>query len=72
MKPDEFSNALRRTADALESGKRVDPMQCDLCGKTTDWMEAKTRWKRRHTDLGNALRTDETQWQCKHCLAWND
>ena len=47
-------------------------MQCDLCGKTTDWMEAKTRWKRRHTDLGNALRTDETQWQCKHCLAWND
>lgn len=66
-----FSDSLRRTADALEAGRHVYPIQCDLCEKITDLMEAKTRWVMRHTDLGNSITTTSTEWQCKHCEAWN-
>jgi hypothetical protein len=73
VKPiDKFSASLKRTAEALEAGKRVDPLQCELCQKITDLLEAKTRWAKRTTDLGNSITTSSVEWQCKHCEAWNE
>jgi len=67
------SSSFDKTIHSLESGTlNSDPMQCDLCEKITDLMEANTRWKTRTTDLGNKLKTEQAEWQCKHCLAWNE
>lgn len=70
--PNEFIAAIDRTIRWLEAGTPADPMQCELCEKITDLLEAKTRWATRTSEFGNNLKTDKPEWQCKHCLAWNE